>query len=294
MSEAVLERETPKGVLKAVFNPEKGMNLTSFSLNGVEVIDQSTKNLFEERFAGLGALIGPHFHRRKNPPKVDLPPSFKRLSKGKKIEEEEVFSHGIARYVPWETQVSKEIIDAKLSGKSEVEGVPIAKFEGQGFQMRYLGRLTDEGLSIKLSIVSDSDSLVGLHYYYRLPEGKGTIKTQAAPRFRKTHDEVADLPQDWVQGEGNRIELNLESQEADFGFHPYPSPFGNEIILETNEYTLTTQYSCASEENSFQIYRPKGADFVCIEPLSSSNPKKPQLTVSSIEVLLGIDVKNGK
>ena len=51
--------------LEATFLPEGGMNLCSYRLGEIEVIDQETLPLFEERRAGLGALIGPHFHQRE-------------------------------------------------------------------------------------------------------------------------------------------------------------------------------------------------------------------------------------
>ena len=56
---------------EALFLPEKGMNLTSLKYKNIEVIEQSTKTLFEERYAGLGSLIGPHFHMR---PSSRIPP----------------------------------------------------------------------------------------------------------------------------------------------------------------------------------------------------------------------------
>ena len=63
MNPVILSNKTSKGeVLQATFLPEKGMNMISYKKGTLEVIDQSTKNLFDERFAGLGALIGPHFH----------------------------------------------------------------------------------------------------------------------------------------------------------------------------------------------------------------------------------------
>lgn len=293
MSEAVLEKETKKGTLKAVFRPDRGMNLVSYTLNGVEVIDTSTKNLFEERAAGLGALIGPHFHHRKYPHQVDAEKLFPHIKALKARGQEEYFSHGIARYVPWETKTSKEVIEARLSGKTEFQGVPISSLEGQNFEMGYTASLTEKGLSIKLSVVSETDSLVGLHYYYRLPNGKGRVKTQVAPTFRKTHDVSEPLPQKWVESDEYQIAIDLSEEETDFGFSPYPSPLGGKILLETSDYCLTTEYHCCSAENSFQVFHPKGASFVCIEPLSSSNPKKPQLTVSSLDILLSVDLPKG-
>lgn len=52
--------------LTATFLPELGMNLASYKKGDYEAIDQNTQGEFEERFAGLGPLIGPHFHHQKD------------------------------------------------------------------------------------------------------------------------------------------------------------------------------------------------------------------------------------
>jgi hypothetical protein len=51
-------------LMTAQFSPGKGMNLTSLRLKNQEILDESTKSLFQQRNGGLGALIGPHFHHR--------------------------------------------------------------------------------------------------------------------------------------------------------------------------------------------------------------------------------------
>ena len=49
-------------------------DMAQANLNGrdIEVIDQKTEPLYVERMAGLGALIGPHFHHRQ---KISHPPT---------------------------------------------------------------------------------------------------------------------------------------------------------------------------------------------------------------------------
>ena len=62
-----IKHKTAEGSLyTATFNPEVGMNLMSLKKDKIEAIDQSTRPLFEERCAGLGALIGPHFHNQRD------------------------------------------------------------------------------------------------------------------------------------------------------------------------------------------------------------------------------------
>lgn len=150
---------------QASFLPGHGMSLVSFKRGEIEVIDQRTRKSFEERSAGLGSLIGPHFHRRlpSLTPPIDA-------SKYPSIETGDPFSQGIARYAPWEIQFSSSNkVKAELSGEKLWEGVALSKLEGQKFCMQMQASLNGQGLSVELSVVSDTDSLVGLQYYYNLP-----------------------------------------------------------------------------------------------------------------------------
>ena len=84
---------------EATFLPELGMNLASFKWEGIEIIDQSTKPVFEDRFGGLGPLIGPHFYQRN---KATLPPIkdeslFPHIARIKAEGRVDPFSHGIGR-----------------------------------------------------------------------------------------------------------------------------------------------------------------------------------------------------
>lgn len=255
---------------EAVFLPSHGMNLVSFKRDGIEVIDQSTKQSFDERSAGLGALIGPHFHRRKPElmPKINydvFPQNAFCVAKGIT----DPFSHGVARYVPWKYEKIADGVKATLSGKDVWQGITLAEIEGQNFQMTMESVLNNLGLNIQISVVSDSDSLVGLHYYYRLPNGKGTVKAQ-------------------VRGDEHSLEYSL-NHAIDQTFRPYPNPRSGHMTLETDEYTLKTEYDCISEENSWQLFHPEGASYVCIEPISAQDPHHPNLSVSSLSVRLRID-----
>ena len=160
--------------LEATFLPETGLNMTSYKKGDVEVIDQGTANLFEERFAGLGPLIGPHFHRR-NPaiiPLLEEEKLFPHIKRVRSHGAHDPFSHGVARYAPWQVEHTKNSLKGRLSGKDEWHGVPLAKLQGQNFKMDFVAEMTPKGLQIALSVVSDTDSLVGIHYYYSLGKGK--------------------------------------------------------------------------------------------------------------------------
>lgn len=289
MNSIILKSETFSGDrLQAIFLPENGMNMISFKKNEVEIIAQSTQSLFEERFAGLGALIGPHFHRRKPEtlPKIPDESLFPHIARIKKKGILEPFSHGIARYAPWKTQVIENKIIATLSGSDEWNGVPLSVLEGQNFKMTFNVELKPEGLFLDLAVVSDRDSLVGIHYYYSLPNGKGRVISKVKDQIQ-INRELKPLPSDWPYDEQHELILELD-KEVDVGFRPYPNHLEGTILLETEEYKLKTHYTCPCEENSWQLYHPAGSDFVCIEPLSAQDPRHPNLTVSSIKIHLEI------
>ncbi|MFI0435122.1 MAG: hypothetical protein ACH350_05280 [Parachlamydiaceae bacterium] len=289
MSPIVLTHQTPTGeFLQATFLPDKGMNLISFKRGDIEVIDQSTTHLFEERYAGLGALIGPHFHRRKTDvlPKIKEEALFPHIARVKSKGIEDPFSHGIARYAPWKAESTKDQIKALLNGKDTWKGVPLSMLEGQNFNMRLEVSLKENGLFLALSIVSDTASLVGIHYYYALSEGKGSIVSQVQNRLLSNR-QLISMPSDWKFNAQQELTFDLNN-EADFTFRPYPNPLQGEILLTTGQYKLRTRYTSDCGENCWQLYHPKGASFVCIEPISSQDPVHPNLTVSCLNIHLEI------
>lgn len=290
MDTLILKSETSAGFIQATFLPEKGMNLISFKKNDIEIIDQTTKHLFDERFSGLGPLIGPHFHRRlpQTLPKIPNEELFPHIARVKAKGILDPFSHGIARYAPWKASLEGNKIKGTLTGKDLWNNVPLSALEGQNFTMQFEAELKEQTLFLKLSVVSDTDSLVGIHYFYRLPNGKGKVTSRVQKQYLNLKREKSPIPSDWNLSTDQQVILDL-NQETDFTFRPFPNPLQGQIILETEEYTLKTTYECASEENSWQLYHPKDSSFVCIEPLSARDPKHPNLTVSSISIGLKIE-----
>lgn len=271
------------------FYPAKGMNFTSLKKGDLEVIDQSTEPLFKERYAGLGAMIGPHFHHR-NPaviPPIHDESRFPHIAKVRAKGGKEPFSHGIGRYAPWTvSEVSENHIHAVLRGEDKWEDVFLKDLEGQDFTMHYAATVKPEGLEIQLSVRSETESVVGLHTYYALSNGSGIIKTRVQNNY---HDQGAlkPIPSTWNYGKDHTLAYPL-TETADYGFSPYPDPLHGVMHLETNTHQVEVNYWCDNEENSIQLWHPEGASFVCMEPLSAKNPRKPRLTVSQLKILISV------
>jgi hypothetical protein len=290
MQPLILENISADGLrLQAHFLPEQGMNLISLKKGSIEVIQQETRPLFAERFAGLGALIGPHFHRR-HPACVPIIPNesaFPHISRVKAQGIHDPFSHGIARYAPWTLkEATSTSFKAILTGKDQWHDVPLSVLEGQNFKMEFIGELTASELKLHLAIVSDTDSLVGFHYYYALPEGKGIITSKIKDVMRTTQGEIQPVPATWATA--NALHFDC-TQEADATLRPYPNPLVGDIQLKTTQYDLNIRYSCSCEENAWQLYRPRNGSFVCIEPISAQDPRHPNLSVSAIQMHLKIE-----
>lgn len=292
MNEIVLRSHDEKGVeLTATYLPDRGLNLASYKLGNIEIIDQSTRADFEDHFAGLGAMIGPHFYRRHPSiiPKIKDESLFPHISRVRAKGGEDPFSHGIGRYAPWKVEATPTTLKGVLTGKDLWQGVPLAELEGHQFQMRYEAQLTSLGLKIEMSVVSEVDSIVGIHHYYRLPGGRGKVIASVQDDYFDPHV-MRKIPPEWIQNGQLLFDLN---ESADFAFHPFPDPLVGLITLETDEYRLKTAYTSPSQENAWQLYHPKGASFVCIEPVSAQDPRHANLTASSITILLTIDALAG-
>lgn len=292
MEPIILKSTSSDGdLLQATFLPDKGMNLVSYKKGNIEIIDQSTKDLFEERYAGLGALIGPHFHHRHanilpNIPDESLFPHIARIkAKGG----HDPFPHGIARFAPWKAEATESSVKAILTGKDVWNGIPLSTLEGQNFTMYFDANLSPTGLQLELAVVSDADSLIGIHYYYHLPNGgNSSTVTAMVKNTYADHGEVKSIPPEWDFSSQQQLTYALK-HDTDFTFRPFPNPRESKITLDAGVYKLHTTYTCVSEENCWQLYHPEGASFVCIEPISSQDPRHPNLTVSALKIHLQIE-----
>ncbi len=270
--------------IEAVFSLSHGMNLLELTSKKIQIIDLSTKPLFEERFAGLGSLIGPHFYHRKQIPPVPSENLFPHIARVKANGTQEPFSHGIARYAPWKAQTSQDCIKGALSGNDLWNGAALSSLEGFSFEMSLTATLLPNGICLDYSVEAEKPSVVGFHYYYSLPVTGGTIKAQVEKEYR-IQDEWKRIPANLLDKEGNLL-LDA-SQESDFGFVPKMGKDGfYEVLYENAIYTLKIRFQ--TEDPSFQIYHPKGASYICIEPLSAKDPKNPTLKRSGLKVDLQV------
>jgi len=269
VTEVVLQ----SGEYRAVFMPLQGMNMVSLKKGEIELIDQSTWPLFEERFAGLGPVIGPHFHRQKD----EFLGSgfnealFPHIARVKANGTKDPFSHGIARYAPWNYSASETKIKATICGNDLWRGCQLKSLEGTDFSMEYIAEIGGNGLNISLNVNCESRPCVaGLHTYYAIGGGTGVISSQIKSEYNDG-GAFKPIPDRWYNRAHSHIKLDL-NQEIDFGFLPSEGSHGR-MLMESASRSLLIGYESINGELSCQVFHPKGASFVCIEPLSAKNPR---------------------
>ncbi len=289
MDTLVLRNEAQDGtILEAIFAPERGMNLLSFKKGNTEFLDQTTAHQFKKTRSGLGALIGPHYGNRHPgilPKLSETTPWWSHIDKLTAHGHHDPFHMGVSRYAPWEgAHVDANHLTARMTGKQQWQGQSLSRIEGQNFTLDFHASLTNKGLEIHYSVVSDSDSLIGLDYHFRLPGGVGTVTSDVQDYYLHNKEPVT-IPNSWKYDSNRYLCFDLE-QPADFTFYPFRNPLEGHILLDTAEYRMAIDYSCQSQENSWQLVHPADAHFVCIRPLSAKLPYRPSLTVSSLIIRL--------
>jgi galactose mutarotase-like enzyme len=188
------------------------------------------------------------------------------------------FSHGIGRYAPWQWRREGQKIVAGLKGSDRWRGSTLAELEGTDFVMQMEAELKREGLYLTLHVEAERLSVVGLHYYYALPPGPATVSSRVQPLY---NDMGVFKPM-----QGGEFLFDLE-REVDYGFLPENGKEG-EILLRTTAHTLKVCYQGAPDAVSWQLYHPKDASFVCIEPMSVKNPRDLNTSKSSLRVQIDV------
>jgi hypothetical protein len=271
MDSLLLTHQLSNGELyEASFCPQVGMNLLSFDCQGVELIDQKTFSLFEQRMAGLGSLIGPHFHSRldKEIPLFDDETLFPHIKIMKEQGRKDYFSHGIGRYVPWTIlSATHSSVQAVLRGSDRIGRVYLKDIEGYDFEMHFRASLTEEGLEIFLKYSADRPSTMGLHYYFSLPSPEAYVQG----RIQDVYNEggtFKPLPADWKK-EG-KLYFPLQ-QHCDYGFLAEKID-QEEVLYHNAKFSMSLAYE-SPYECSWQLFRPKDSSYVCIEPICARNPR---------------------
>jgi len=275
--------------LQACFDPAQGMALVQLKQGDIEVLETSPEQSLVAINEEAGTIIGPHFGERipQIVPELSYPEKWGHLEALRQQGAEDPFPDGIARYVAWQTDSASEKLSALLDGEQEVHGQELEQLEGQRFKMRCSAQLTDAGLQLSANVVSDADSIVGYSFAFRLPNGKGELTSDVADYHLDGTNKVP-LPEGCRYDENHCIHLDL-SQPTHYTFHPYTDPTSGQIDLRTEEYKLRLAYSCASQENAWQVIRPEGGFCVILRCLSAKYPCRPTLSVSGIKVQLQLD-----
>lgn len=248
--------------LQAVFNPARGMNLESFTKGNIEYIHEKQ-----------GFLIGPHLESR---PKHFFKPH-----------EKDPFPNGIARIAPWKAEIKNNKLLAVLDSKDPWENSTLGTHEGQNFKMYIQASLNPHGLSYEISVVSDTDSLVGTDIHLNLPQGgDALLTTQVASELYHNNNVIPTKELFEISSENTLSFVLTPPSEADYFFTPFPNPLETKIDLTTSEYSLRFKYHSPSQENCWRLLKAKDSSYVRIQPLSTQDPRFANLTVSSLFIEL--------
>lgn len=250
-----LKKTTENGsLLEAAFEAEGGLRLISFKREGIEVIDQKSQSSDEKRIEGV---IGPHLYQE------------------------------ILNQIPWQIEQKENRFIGTLTGKDIWNDKPLSNWIGQNFKMLMNAELTSRGLILDLSIVSDTDSLIGFDVHYFLPQKKGVVQSEVKDFYYDPEIKLKKIPKEWDYSTLGLLTHSLD-HECNYAFHSLKNPLKGSILLHTDDFTVATRYSCHCQENCWQLVHATESDYVSIKPMSAQNPWRTNLTVSGIQIELEI------
>lgn len=282
MNPIVLSQDCGDSPWQVSFRPDRGMCCTSLQVDGREWLDPETAPEYERRFAGLGAFIGPHFHNRKDGKgkPIDELAAFPHTAILKAKGRSDPFPHGIGRYAPWQwEQPQPHQLIATLSSDDTWQGYRLGDLEGYRFQLRYEAELRNDGLHLHLSGEADDPMVMGLHFYYRWLPGS-RIHSFVQPEYNHGGS-FEPLPTSWTRG--GQLEIT-EPEDFDYGFLPFDRHSGTLEYL-TPHGTLALHFHDPRQRPiSFQIFRPAESSFLCLEPLSTPNPRALERNSADLSV----------
>ncbi|MGI6086346.1 MAG: hypothetical protein ACOYCD_00145 [Kiritimatiellia bacterium] len=271
------------GMLRAEALPEAGMTLRSLRMRNVESICQSRAAQFAACRKGYGPLIGPHFNQRKQLSEAILAnmsrwPQTDVLAK---MGVRDPLQHGIARYAPWKYTASSNNIRAKLSSDTEMFGMPLSAAQGCNFELNLEMRLAGNAFHLHYTAEADFPPVIGLHYYYALPNDQGRVRAPVTGVMQAA-GQTSPIPPEWMDNAGQHLNLSLD-RNLDHIFPLQPGP----IELETLTHTL--KITPESGVKSCIVFHPGPDGWVCIEPLSSTDPWKPVGNRAEMSLTIMID-----
>ena len=231
--------------LEAIFLPAQGMNLISFKKGDVEIIDQ-TPPLIQ-------GIVGPYYGQRiaQIIPHCKEEPYVQHAKKMELLGYHDPFAYGIARYASWRYSSTENSLSASLNDKDLWNGISLKTLVGQAFEMHISVNIHSKGLKFLFSIVSDSDSLVGMQYFFQLPEKKGKIQSKIQDTYLSSEGH-SQVPLALTPNEKNFLEYAFE-KPIQMAFFPFHDPLQGKIQLETRNYQLMSSYICNCQENAWVL-----------------------------------------
>lgn len=232
-----------------------GLRLTSLRKGKIEAIAH----------AAPAGIIGPRFGARRSALTGNTP---------------ERFVHGVGRFADWKVSRTDQSFVATCTGEDMLDGKALKDIEKQPFRMEVRGDLTEKGLSLAFSIVSDTDSCLGLETQFMLATGRGSVEGRTHHQYAQEQVRK-DLPVGWIDPDSYKLYFDL-TQEANCVFNPPAGQTGNALRLETPEYKLAIVMETDSSESCWQLKKKAGSHEVSLSLMTAENPYKPQLTASAM------------
>lgn len=240
------------GDLQATFLPESGMRCVNFMYREQALLEE-------------GLVVGPHFGKRK----------MKSLK--------DPYPYGLGRYGNWEANASASSFRAHINGDMTWQNEPLKALQNQNFKMTFEGDITPTELVLTLSVISDSDSIVGIEYFFPYAHANRFIET-SAKREIYIEGKESTLPERWDYSPNGKLKVPT-SEDYAFSFRPYPNPTQGEVIIDD---LLKVKYESISEESSWILRNHPQEKIFSLGAVSSQNPWKPNLTVSSITIKMSV------
>ncbi len=271
------------GMLQAVVLPGEGMTLSSLQLDGIEAICQDRAREYQACRKGFGPLIGPHFNQRVQLPAAALenPGRWPQAAALAQLGIRDIWQHGVARYVPWDYTVMPDGIRASLTGRRRLAGILLRDIQGGDFELRLEMRIDGASLRIHYTAEADFPPVIGLHYYYELPDDRGRVRAPVTG-WMQPHQPAVAIPAAWMDAAGRRLELELD-RELDHVFPLRPGP----IELETSTHRVWTIPEMGVQ--SLVVFHPGPNGWVCVEPLSAANPRQPSGTRAEMALTIRLE-----